>query len=83
MSINDLKTAVADLATREAYRSARSHIFPSEGSFEWHLRQNRQRLIRAGALVLIAGRWHINPPAYDGVLIEDGTRAAQQRLQVA
>ncbi len=83
MNANDTGSAVAALVTRDNYRATRQHIFPSEGSFEWHLRQNRNRLIRAGALVLIAGRWHVHPQAYDCVLMEDGTKAAQRRLEAA
>lgn len=70
---------IAQLVRLEEYQEARKHIFPSKGSLEWYLRQHRDELIAAGALLKIAGQWHAQLGRFDTTVLELGTRAAQRR----
>lgn len=71
-----MSTNVADLVGLNAYRAARQHLFPSEGSLQWYLRRHRDRLIAAGALKLHAGRWLVHAPSFDAFVLELATAAA-------
>ncbi len=61
------------------YRQGREHIFRSEQSLQWFVRQNRERLVATGALRLIAGRWHALPARFDAVVLEAGQAAAKNQ----
>ncbi len=58
------------------YRERRQRLFPSEGSLQWYLRQHKQGLAHAGAILLIAGRWYINAEKFDQYLMEAGQAKA-------
>lgn len=60
------------------YRQSRAHIFRSEQSLQWFIRQRRQQLVEAGALRMIAGRWHVMPARFDSIVLEAGHIAARQ-----
>jgi hypothetical protein len=63
-----------------AYRLGRTHIFQSAGSLQWYLRKHRDRLIRAGALVFIAGQWYARSEQFDAFVLEAGQTAAKQQV---
>jgi hypothetical protein len=63
------------IKTRDAYREAREHIFPSESSLEWFIRKNRPQLVAAKALLSINGRVFVNQSEFDGFLLELGQTA--------
>lgn len=70
--------SLSELQPPPQYRaSGREHIFPSPGSLDWFIRRERERLVKAGALRLIAGRWMVVPSAFDRVVLEVGLQAAQ------
>lgn len=60
----------------EAYQQANPHIFPSLPSLRWFFRQHRDELIKAQAVVEVAGRSQINVPAFEAKVMEIGSRAA-------
>jgi hypothetical protein len=66
-----------------AYRLGRAHIFQSEGSLQWYVRKHRDRLIGAGALVLIAGQWYAHGDKFDAFVLEVGETAAKRQVAVA
>lgn len=67
-----------DLQPPPQYRaSGREHIFPSPGSLDWFIRRERERLVKAGALRLIAGRWMVVPSAFDRVVLDVSLEGAQ------
>lgn len=41
---------------KEWRKEAAAHVFPTDAALEWFTRQNRERLIRAGALFPRLGR---------------------------
>jgi hypothetical protein len=63
-----------------AYRLGRTHIFQSEGSLQWYVRGNRDALINAGALVLIAGQWYAHSDKFDAFVLDVGETAAKQKV---
>ena len=73
--------ALTALLTVAEFRAARAHIFPSEGSLQWYMRQNRLELIRAGALLVIAGRHFIQAEPFDAYVVSAGSAAAASRGQ--
>ena len=66
------------LALPEQYRQTRAHLFPSEQSLLWFLRKHRRELVSAGALLIVAGRNHIDPTACDEVVLRVGRAAAER-----
>jgi hypothetical protein len=64
------------------YREQREHVFPSKSSLDWFLRKHRAALVRAGALLLLTGRWFVDAPRFDAYLVEHGacTAAAHAAL---
>jgi len=72
-------TPLSGLRKLSSYREERQHIFQSDGSLSWFLRQHRDRLVAAGALVLLSGAWHANASAFDAVVLEVGQEAAKRR----
>lgn len=80
MSINELQGAVAALVTRDNFRAARPAVFPSEGSLEWFIREQKDALIAAGAIVLLRQRWLIDPVAFDSCLLKIGAAHAAKKV---
>lgn len=60
------------------YRAERSQLFPSDESLRWTIRQHRDELVSAGALVCPTGRWLVQPAAFDKVMVAIGTRRARR-----
>lgn len=60
----------------DAYQGSRGHLFPSIESLRWFVRVNRQNLVQAGALLMIAGRWMVDPARFDAEVVRVGQRAA-------
>lgn len=68
----------ARLLSLPAYAEQRRNIFPSLNSASWFVRQNRARLVEAGALLVVAGRKVVNAPAFDDEIIAIGREAAKR-----
>lgn len=68
--------ALLALKARAEYRAERERIFPSPNSFDWYIRQNRARLIAAGALLKIRGTWFVHEPRFDDFVLRGGQEAA-------
>jgi hypothetical protein len=65
------------LCTVDQYREARSHIFPTATSLDWHLRTHKTEWIKAGALLVLAGRRMVNPAIADELVLKAGQAAAE------
>lgn len=77
-------TQLSRLQTPAEYQSAgRSHIFPSQTSLQWHMRQHRAELARRGALLKVAGRVLIDSQRMDEAVLALGHAAAQQESEAA
>lgn len=50
--------------------------YPSEQSFNWFIRRNRDRLADTGALIVVAGRMKFHPGLTEQVVLEVAHRAA-------
>jgi hypothetical protein len=75
----DEYTPLAGLQTPLDYRTAgRTHIFPSDPSFEWFCRKHKTELVRAGALTKPNGKWLVDPPRMDEAALELGHIAATE-----
>jgi hypothetical protein len=61
------------------YGEQRRHIFPSDNSLTWFVRQHRDELIERGAMLLLNKQWHVNDHQFDLAVLEVGKKAAQQR----
>ena len=71
-------TDISQLMTVVEYGAARPHIFRSDTSFQWFVRQHRAELIERGALVVLAGRRMVNPRVADAVVLSVGAAAARE-----
>ena len=69
---------VLQLRTLEDFQVERPLLFQSASSLEWFVRCNKAELIEAGALIKPAGRWLVQPAAFDAVFLAIGKRIAQQ-----
>ncbi len=65
-----------DLQTLPQYRVDRSHVFPSDESLRWFVRQNKSELIERRALVAPTGRKMAQPAEFDLAVVEIGARQA-------
>jgi hypothetical protein len=70
---------VEDVRKLTEYREARKHIFQSDSALQWFVRKHRQRLIDAGALVLLSGQWHACEKNFDDCVLLVGQDAAKKR----
>jgi hypothetical protein len=61
------------------YGEQRRHIFPSDNSLTWFVRQHRSELIESGAILLLNGQWHVHEGRFDLAVLEVGKKAAQSR----
>ena len=75
--------AVSALVLLAEYRESRQRFFPSEYSLQWYVRQHKQGLVQAGALLLHAGRWFADAERFDAFVIEAGSKAAQAQVVAA
>ena len=64
-----------NLQSLDEYRKSRSHIFPSHGSIQWFIRQNREVLMGLNALSYPTRRLMINAPAFDSAVIIVGQKS--------
>lgn len=75
-------TSLVQLVALARYREQRQRLFPSDGSLQWFLRQNRAALINAGALLLIAGRYQVDADKFDAYVLTVGAEAAKKQLEL-
>jgi hypothetical protein len=72
MATTDVTTLVPLTAVQgyrgKSFQALRANIFPSEPSIRWFVRRHKAALVKAGALVMLRGRWHVDPSAWDSVL---------------
>jgi len=47
-------------------------FFPSEHSFRWFIRNHRENLAKAGAMIQVANRLLFKPEAFVAYVIKDG-----------
>ena len=71
-------TPLQKLLTMPEYRAQRAHVFQSDESLRWFLRQNRDALINAGAVVQLGRRCMVEPERFDAKAFEIGRQAAQR-----
>jgi hypothetical protein len=70
--------SLAELVSREDYQLANAHLFPSGPSLNWFIRRHRPELLRAGALLELAGRLVIDAQRFSEVVREVGRSAANR-----
>jgi hypothetical protein len=58
--------------TPDTWQANNKHLFPSEQALRWTLRQHRERLIKAGALIRLRGAWHGIEPKFTQELVKIG-----------
>jgi len=58
------------------------HVFPGIESLRWFIRQNREPLAEAGALVTINRRVLIDPEPFNRVVLEVGVARTRNALSV-
>lgn len=74
---------LAGLVRIQQYQSERSNVFPSVESLRWYLREHRQGLEGASALLYIAGRLWINPQRFDAYVLDAGAEDVRRRREAA
>jgi hypothetical protein len=61
------------------YRVERAHIFKSDESLRWFIRQHHAELVELGALVAPTGRQMAVPEKFDAAVVAIGGRMAATR----
>lgn len=62
----------------QSWREQNAHLFPTDTSLRWFVRQHQERLVADGALSVLRDTWHAAEPAMsDAVLAIGRERAAQ------
>lgn len=67
---------VEELVSIRELQNQLANLFPSRGSLEWELRQNRRDYVDQGALFIIAGRLLTHPETFKCVALSIGARKA-------
>lgn len=70
-----------NLQSLDEYRKSRSHIFPSHGSIQWFIRQNREVLMEHNALSYPTRRLLIDSTAFDEAVLAIGQKAVHANKQ--
>jgi len=69
---------LTQLKTPKDYISdGRTHVFPSETSIKWFIRNNKIKLLETGAVLKLAGRTLIDMDRFDKVVCEIGIQTAK------
>lgn len=71
---------LSGLKTLQDYGSEREHIFPSKTSLSWFVRRHKTELVDAGALLMIAGRWYVDPDKFDSYVLAAASKAAATQI---
>lgn len=79
----DLKFDLSELKTPSDYRAeGRTHVFPSAGSLDWFIRNNKEFLTTTKALVAPTGRRLINAKLFDIAVYEIGSHKFEEQANV-
>jgi len=57
-------------------------LFPGLESLRWFIRENRDQLVQAGALIKIRGQWHVVRPEFDAAVVDTLRKKAIAGLAV-
>lgn len=77
-------TDVTKLCRPEDYQSlGRQHLFPSPTSISWFIRLNRDRLVKAGAILKVGNRMVVDPDKFDAVVLLVGRELAEESMSTA
>jgi hypothetical protein len=78
---NNINTApqLSELVPMRALQSELAHIFPSQGSLDWEVRQHRSEYISGGAIFEVAGRLLAHPPTFKRIALAIGQRRLATR----
>lgn len=71
LSLDGLKTLPDYLA------EGRTHVFPSVGSLQWFIRNNKKLLLEKGALVRPTGKTLIVSSLFDEIVLQVGNSKIQ------
>lgn len=62
------------------YQKSRADKWSTWPQFDWFIRSNRARLIKAGALMMFRGAWHVDPDLLDAEVLAIARDDAQRWL---
>lgn len=71
--------ALAGLLSLQEHQHLNQRFFPSLESERWYLRQHRQELVDAGAVLYIGGRLWIDAKKFEAHMVAAGHEAAKRR----
>jgi hypothetical protein len=78
----DFVRAYSSPNNADSWAARNRHLFATDVAFRWFLRRHRSTLVDAGALVMIAGRWHVSlrqwPAAFEACVRTDTRRAVNR-----
>lgn len=75
----ELAQGLNGLATFDKFQQDNASIFPSIASLRWFYRTHREELLRAGAVIELAGRLLVNGAVFATKALEIGRRVAASR----
>jgi hypothetical protein len=61
------------------YRTCTAHLFRSEQSLQWFVRQHKSDLVKQGALLFHAGKWWAHRQQFDSFVLLQAQRDAMRR----
>lgn len=70
--MNDSSTpnALARIKHWHAYQESRTETWATRTQFDWFRRRHCARLVKAGALLVLRGAWHVDPVLFDAEVID-------------
>lgn len=77
-----MTTTCLQLVPLPQYRIERAHIFKSDESLRWFVRQHHDELVKLGALVAPTGRRMAVPDKFDSAVVAIGSRMAARARSV-
>lgn len=69
-------SSAANLLPLLDYWVGRQNLLPSRGSLQWYVRTHRPELVKAGALLMVGGRYIVDPGKFDAYIVAAGAKAA-------
>jgi hypothetical protein len=71
-----------DFVNKKTMMDQVSVAYPTSQSFAWFIRINRDRLVAANAMILVAGRWRFHPDRLKDVIIAVGVDKAARAERI-
>lgn len=80
MNSSNGSNALDRIQSGREYQKARADKWATWPQFDWFIRSNRARLVKAGALLMFRGAWHVDPDLFEPEAVAIARDDAQRWL---